>query len=115
MIAYKERWLQGTVRWMCVVYWRRQRSGPLVVANSAWLEDFEGAGAGLERREEQLALTLACTQLPYRERQVVHLRYRLGMTLAEAGRVLGCWKTSVLRDERRAIARLKAFTGRPCR
>lgn len=111
-IADQESWIHGTVRWMSVVYWRDRRRAPAFVADPDWLEDPKTAGAVIERRDLLLDLDLACRHLPRRQRRVLYLRYRLGMTLIEVARLLGGSAAGVLKLERRAIARLQARAAR---
>jgi RNA polymerase sigma factor (sigma-70 family) len=108
-IVDRERWLHGTLHWMCVVYWRRRLGAPLVATDPAWLEELPAPALPLARRDQRLDLALAWRGLPRHESRLLYLRYRLGMTLTEAAAALDSCVSTVLRRERRAIARLQAL------
>ena len=56
---------------------------------------------------EKMALRQAITQLPERERTVIHLRYYHGLTQERIARLLSVSQVQVSRVEKKAIARLR--------
>jgi len=66
----------------------------------------------LEEQELERAVAEAIDQLPERERQVVALYYREGLTLKEIGQVLGVTESRVCQIHAKAILRLRAHLNR---
>lgn len=60
-----------------------------------------------DRLIEKMALRQAITQLPERERNVIHLRYFHGLTQERVARLLSVSQVQVSRIEKKAIARLR--------
>lgn len=56
---------------------------------------------------EKMALRHAISQLPDREKQVIHLRYFHGLTQARVAKILSVSQVQISRIEKKAIARLK--------
>ena len=102
-IADKEQWLYGTVRWMCLIYWRRRRQDRLVTLDARFLRV---AAPAEEQQEQLLDLRIQYARLPRPERRLLYLRFQLGMTLAEVARELRMSVSSVLRRQQAALERL---------
>jgi RNA polymerase sigma factor (sigma-70 family) len=108
-ITEMESWLRGTVRWKSVVYWRQRRRSRLVLTDPADL-DLRACGAGQgERRDLRIDLRRLCGGLSGQQRRLLVLRFGRGMRLWEVARALGISVSSVLREEQRAVAELRAL------
>ncbi|HEV3459865.1 MAG TPA: sigma-70 family RNA polymerase sigma factor [Thermoanaerobaculia bacterium] len=115
-IAHGEAWLYGTVRCMCIVYWRERRGCRLVPmeVSAANPRCASSEREQRQRRDRLLDLGLRCAKLPLSQRQVMFLRYRLGMSLAETAAATGTCVSTILRQERRALESLqRLFAGCP--
>jgi RNA polymerase sigma factor (sigma-70 family) len=107
-ISDKQGWLYGTVRRLCIVYWRERQKDRLVATDPRLLDLREGVViARQDRRDLLVDLDVLCPELPSRQRWVVFLRYGLGMGFAEAAGELGICVSTVWRDERQALERLR--------
>ena len=60
-----------------------------------------------ENMLEKMSLHHAITQLPERERQVIHLRYFHGLTQERIAKILKVSQVQVSRIEKKAIANLR--------
>jgi len=60
-----------------------------------------------DRLLEKMALRQAITQLPERERNVIHLRYFHGLTQERVAKLLSVSQVQISRIEKKAIARLR--------
>jgi RNA polymerase sigma factor (sigma-70 family) len=113
-IGDQRRWLCGTVRRMCIVYWQRRREERLVPTDPTWLDLRPGGVVGPQHRRDLLVdLDTLCAGLPRRQQLVMYLRHRLGLHLAETAVELATSVSTVFREERRGVARLKAQLARP--
>lgn len=106
-IENKEAWLYGTVRRMSRVYWRERRGSPVVPleASSSYLR--RTVAARQDRRDMELDLRRRCAELPSRQGRLVYLRYALGMSMRQAASAMGISCSTVFRQERRALKRLR--------
>jgi RNA polymerase sigma factor (sigma-70 family) len=102
-ITDKEQWLYETVRWMCLIYWRRRRQDRVVTLDTRFVR---AAAPAEEQRELLLDLRIQCARLPRPERRLLYLRFQLGMTLAEVAGELRMSVSSVLRHQQAALERL---------
>ena len=71
------------------------------------LQDLISDPASEERLLDHLSLRLAVAALQPRERAVIDLRYRRGLTQAAAAKILGVSQVQVSRLERRALEELR--------
>jgi RNA polymerase sigma factor (sigma-70 family) len=106
-ITHKEAWLYGTIRCMCIVYWRGRRRCRLVAIDASVAGLLDVGSERQQRHDRLLDLALRCANLPPDQRQVMFLRYRLGMSLAEIAAEMRTCVSTVLRQERRALERLQ--------
>ena len=60
-----------------------------------------------EKMIEEMALRQAVSQLPERERKVIHLRYFHGLTQERVAKILEVSQVQVSRIEKKAIERLR--------
>lgn len=85
-----ERWLLGTLRNRCLMYWRDRRRNSFLTVNSTLLE---GAADPRLSRQERASLLRdlkkLLARLPPRYRRVLETRYLQGLTPAETARHLG--------------------------
>jgi RNA polymerase sigma factor (sigma-70 family) len=105
-VAHMEAWLYGTIKKMCIVYWRR-RPGP----RAAYRLNAVGVGRDQverqRRRDLLLDIDIQSAKLPRRQRRLLFMRYRLGMTLAEVATEMAICRSHVLRQEQAALGRLR--------
>jgi DNA-directed RNA polymerase specialized sigma24 family protein len=67
-IAHRETWLLGTVRCMCIVYWRERRRCRLVPIDVS-AADLQGASSERQQRRDRLLdLGLQCARLALNQR-----------------------------------------------
>jgi DNA-directed RNA polymerase specialized sigma24 family protein len=90
IISDKQGWLYGTVRRLCIVYWRERQKDRQVATDPRLLDLREGVViARQDRRDLLVDLDVLCAELPSRQRWVVSLRYGLGMGFAGGRRRAG--------------------------
>ncbi len=76
------------------------------IGEDSTLEDIIGVDFTPEINEK-LALSQAIDSLPFRQREIIRLRYFKGFTQAETGRILGLTQVTVSRGEAKALERLR--------
>jgi RNA polymerase sigma factor for flagellar operon FliA len=86
--------------------WSAARGGRVTVAEMCASPDSD-PGAILETRETGELLTLSVARLPERDRQILHMYYADGLTLAQIGVRLGVTESRVSQLRSRAIIRLR--------
>ena len=85
-----ERWLLGTLRNRCLMYWRDRRRNSFLTVNSALLDGAPDPRLSLQERLSLLRdLKKLLARLPARYRLVLETRYLRGMSPAETARHLG--------------------------
>ena len=116
-IENQEKYLLGILRYKCFAYLRRRYRCRLTSLDPDIFEDMPaGEETAQERRELLFDLEALSASLPPRERQVLFLRFRLGLTGAEIAAELTSWSRGTLeRDVWRGIARLKSLAGKRTR
>ena len=82
---------------------RRPTEAPLPVDDAA----LPAVDAGLDRVGQHGAVTSALASLPYRQRQVIVLRYYADLSVEETAAVMGCSTGAVKSHTSRAVARLR--------
>jgi RNA polymerase sigma factor (sigma-70 family) len=101
-------WLCGTLRRCCLRYWRERRLQAQRFLELDGLSLELGSGAQCARGDLLIDLDRGLAQLPPRHRQLLLLRYRLGLGPGEAARATGFASRSVQQTIRRSLARLRA-------
>ncbi|MGI9626066.1 MAG: RNA polymerase sigma factor [Longimicrobiales bacterium] len=107
-------WLFGVIRLVAMENRRRdQRRDKLNVtaASQLTLVTSDSADADIERSESSRALLEAMEQLPERQRQVLHLVFYEGLTVQEAGDVMGVSVGSARTHYARAKDAMRAQLG----
>jgi RNA polymerase sigma-70 factor (ECF subfamily) len=102
-----ERWLFGTVRRNCLMYWRAARRKIYSAVDAAILEWLsEPVATPQERRDLLRDLEEVIDRLPKRCRRVLRLRFRLGYELQEVAALLGYRPSSIGKVTNRCLAAL---------
>ncbi len=105
-VAHKEAWLYGTIKNMCIVYWRRRRGRRADYRPNA-VDLGRDQIERQRRRDLLLDIEIQSAKLPRRQRRLLFMRYRLGMTLAEVATEMAICRSYVLRQEQAALGRLR--------
>ncbi len=85
-----EKWLLGTLRNRCLMYWRDRRRNSFLTVNSSLLEGAADPRLSLQERLSLLRdLKKLLARLPPRYQRVLEVRYLQGHTAAETARRLG--------------------------
>ncbi len=106
-IVTPDAWLVGTLRYRCLLYWRKRRRRLLEAVDETLL--LELAGASSPRQEnDDLARDLsgAIGRLPDRCRSLLRLRYGLGCDDPEVARRLGYSPTGIRKIAHRCLSAL---------
>lgn len=109
-----EAWLMVTLRNRCLIYWRRRRDSVLSHVDQAILELVSKPQEPPQERQELLwDLDTLLEGVPDRCRELLRLRYRLGLSSAEAASQLGLRADSARKATQRCLAALtrQLFTG----
>ena len=105
-VAHKEAWLYGTIKNMCIVYWRRRRG-----RRANYRPNAADLGRDQVERRRRLDLLLdieiQSAKLSRRQQRLLFMRYGLGMTLAEIATEMAICRSHVLRQEQVALERLR--------
>lgn len=102
-----EAWLIGTLRYRCLLYWRKRRRRLFETVDETLLEEL--AGGSLPRQEnDDLARDLsgAIGRLPDRCRSLLRLRYGLGCDDPEVAHRLGYSPTGIRKIANRCLSAL---------
>lgn len=85
-----ERWLLGTLRNRCLMYWRDRRRESFLTVNSSLLDAAADPRMPRQERSSLLRdLKKLLARLPRRYRRVLEIRYLRGLSAAETARQLG--------------------------
>lgn len=109
-----EAWLMVTLRNRCLIYWRRKRDSVLSNVDQTLLELMSKPQEPPQRRQELLwDLDTLLEGVPDRCRELLRLRYRLGLSSAEAADRLGLRADSARKATQRCLAALtrRLFSG----
>ena len=102
-----ERWLIGTLKRQCLMYWRRQRRRFYSAVDEAILELLSmPESPPQERAALQADLDALLERLPPRCRAVLELRFRFGYEPAEVAERLGYRASSIGKITHRCLAAL---------
>jgi len=107
-IHTKDAWLLGALRKKCALYWKRQRDDRLEAVEPWTLESLsEPQSPGQERTERRLDLKTLTEDLGQRHRNVLWLRYGLGLSAAEIAARTGYCDSSIRKLTCRSVARIQ--------
>jgi len=107
LVRDPESWLIGTTRRHCLMYWRRVRRQLYQAVDAETLERLSPLEAPPQERDDLWTdLDDLIEQLPERCRQVLHLRFRLGLDPAEVARELGYRESSISKITNRCLGAL---------
>jgi RNA polymerase sigma factor (sigma-70 family) len=102
-----ERWLLGTLRRHCLMYWRNHRRRIYSAVDSSLLELMSEPVSPAQEREELLSdLGALIERLPKRCRSVLDLRFRLGYEAEEVASRTGYRLSSIGKVTNRCVAAL---------
>jgi RNA polymerase sigma factor (sigma-70 family) len=102
-----EAWILVTLRYRCVVYWRKRRTSLYNAVDTVILELLtEPVAAPQERAELLWDLNDLMEDLPPRCRKLLRLRYGLGYDSSEVAEHMGYHPSSVRKVARRCMAAL---------
>lgn len=102
-----ERWLLGTLRNRCLLYWRDRRRRLYTSVDKALLESVaETDGSPQERSDLLRDLNTALATIPTRCRSLLWLRYRQGYEPPEAAKQMGYKASSIYKVTERCLAAL---------
>jgi RNA polymerase sigma factor (sigma-70 family) len=102
-----ERWLMGTLKRQCLMYWRRHRRRIYSAVDSALLELLTQPVSPAQEREEMLTdLAALIERLPRRCRSILDLRFRLGYEAGEVASLTGYRLSSIAKVTNRCLAAL---------
>ena len=106
-IADPERWLVGTLRNRCLLYWRDRRRRLYTAVDKALLESAADVEESPQERSDLLRdLNSALAKVPNRCRNLLWLRYRQGYEPPEAAQKLGYRSSSIYKVTERCLAAL---------
>lgn len=112
-IQNKEGWLLVTLRHKCSIYWRGHRTRRVQAVDPEFLEDLAGALPAPQERQELLwDLDRLLELLGERHRDLMLMRFSLGLTPEEAAERLGYNTSSVRKVTCRSLARLQKLAAR---
>ncbi|MDH3745079.1 MAG: sigma-70 family RNA polymerase sigma factor [Acidobacteriota bacterium] len=100
-------WTIGTLRNLCLLYWRKRRTTVYECVDAALLESLaEPERPAQERADLARDLDLLINELPDRCRLILGLRYGVGCAPKETARRLGYRTTSIYKLTERCLAAL---------
>lgn len=102
-----ERWLIGTLRNMCLVYWRTKRRSVYQAVDRALLEALAKPTRPRQENDDlRRDLDGAISTLPSRCRSILEQRYTYGCKPAETAKQLGYRSSSIYKVIERCLAAL---------
>lgn len=102
-----ERWLMGTLRNRCLLYWRDRRRRLYTAVDKALLESVAQAEDSPQERGDLLRdLNTALAKIPSRCRSLLWLKYRQGYEPPEAAQQLGYKASGIYKVTERCLAAL---------
>lgn len=102
-----ERWLMGTLRNRCLLYWRDRRRRLYTAVDKALLESVAQAEESPQERRDLLRdLNTALARIPNRCRSLLWLRYKQGLEASEAANHLGYKPSGIYKVTERCLAAL---------
>lgn len=107
-IHVKDGWLVGTLRNKCLRYWRRRQEDRLQTMDLPALESLCAPLPPLqERAERMLDLATLTADLCRRHREILWLRYGLGLSSSEIAARTGYRGSSIRKLSCRSVSRLQ--------
>lgn len=104
----KEYWLLGTVRYRCILYWKRQRALREEALDSVDLESLSEPELSSEERLELVQEFENITRcLGAHQRKALWLRYGVGLSTAEVAMRLGYCPATMRKLLRRCVKRIQ--------
>jgi RNA polymerase sigma factor (sigma-70 family) len=108
----QEYWLLGTVRYRCILYWKRQRDLREEPMDAADLESLCQPQPPPQERVELVQEVENIARLLRREhRRALWLRYGVGLSTSEVARALGYYPATMRKLLRRCLQRLQKHLG----
>ncbi|MEO8277204.1 MAG: RNA polymerase sigma factor [Thermoanaerobaculia bacterium] len=106
-IVTPDGWLIGTLRYRCLLYWRKRRRRLIEAVDETLLMELSG-GSPPEQENDDLGRDLsgAIGQLPDRCRSLIRLRYGLGCDDPEVAQRLGYSPTGIRKIAFRCLSAL---------
>jgi RNA polymerase sigma-70 factor (ECF subfamily) len=105
----KEYWLLGTVRYRCILYWKRQRARSEEGLDAVDLESLRETRRSCEERMElEQEFENLTRSLAAHQRRALWLRYGVGLSTAEVAKSLGYCPATMRKLLRRCVKRLQA-------
>ena len=102
-----ERWLMGTLRNRCLLYWRDRRRRLYTAVDKALLESVAQTEESPQERGDLLRdINTALAKIPTRCRSLLWLRYRQGYEPPEAAEQLGYKASGIYKVTERCMAAL---------
>jgi RNA polymerase sigma factor (sigma-70 family) len=102
-----ERWLMGTLRRQCLMYWRKNRRSIYSAVDSTLLELLSQPVSPAQERDEMRSdLSALVERLPPRCRSILDLRFRLGYEADEVASMTGYRLSSIAKVTNRCVAAL---------
>jgi RNA polymerase sigma factor (sigma-70 family) len=108
----KEYWLLGTIRYRCILYWKRMRALREEALEAADLENLcETRRTTEERLELEQEFESITRPLRSHQRTALWLRYGVGLSTAEVAKALGYCPATMRKLLRRCLKRLQDLQG----
>lgn len=106
-IASPDAWIVGTLRFKCLLYWRKRRRRLIETMDETFLEELAG-GVSPRQENDDLARDLsgAIGRLPDRCRSLLRLRYGLGCDDPEVADRMGYSATGIRKIAHRCLSAL---------
>lgn len=106
-IVTSDAWLVGTLRYRCLLYWRKRRRRLLEAVDEALLLELAGSTPARQENDDLARdLSGAIGRLPGRCRSLLRLRYGLGCDDPEVAQRLGYSPTGIRKIAHRCLSAL---------
>jgi RNA polymerase sigma factor (sigma-70 family) len=108
----KECWLLGTIRYRCILYWKRTRALREEALEAADLENLcETRRTSEERMELEQEFENITRPLRSHQRTALWLRYGVGLSTAEVATAMGYCPATMRKLLRRCLKRIQGLQG----
>lgn len=106
-IVTPDAWLVGTLRYRCLLYWRKRRRRLMEAVDETLLLELAGSAAPRQENDDLARdLSGAIGRLPDRCRSLLRLRYGLGCDDPEVAERMGYSPTGIRKIAHRCLAAL---------